>query len=93
MALLNGKLDGRERVLDLVRESLSHLLPSADSLEVLDPRPRLLHLAEHAIEDAGELGQLVGASDRNADVEVAGGHLVDGHCEPADSPRDTARER
>ena len=71
VALLHGELDGRERVLDLVREPLRHLLPRADALQVLDARARLLHLAEHAVEDARQLGQLVGARHRHAHVEVA----------------------
>ena len=45
VALLDGELDRRERVLDLVREALRHVLPRADALEELDARARLRHLA------------------------------------------------
>ncbi len=93
MALLDGELDRRQRVLDLVRQPLRHLLPRADALQVLDARPRLLHLAEHPVEDAGELRQLVGAGDRNAHVEVARRDPVDRVRQAVDSPRDPAREK
>ncbi len=78
VALLHGELDGRQRVLDLVREPLRHLLPRADALEELDARARLLHLAEHAVERLAQLGQLVGAGHRDADRQVPLGDEVDG---------------
>ena len=78
VALLHRKLDRRQRVLDLVREPLRHLLPSSDPLKVFDASTRLLHLAQHPIENARELGELVGSRERDAYLEVAGGDLVDG---------------
>ncbi len=59
MTFLNGELNGRQGVLDLVRQTLRHLLPGPDPLQILDSRAGLLHLAKHAVEDARELGELV----------------------------------
>ena len=92
MALLDGELDGRERVLDLVGQPARHLLPGADPLEELDARARLLHLSEHPVEDEREVGELVGPRDGYADLEVARCDLVDRARQPADPRGDAASE-
>ena len=38
VAFLYGELNRGERVLDLVREALRHLLPGSDSLQIFDAR-------------------------------------------------------
>ena len=89
MTLLDGELDRRQRVLDLVRQPLRHLLPGADPLQVLDARPRLLHLAQHPVEHARELRQLVGpgTGTRTSRLPRRPGDRV---RKSVDAPRDAA---
>ena len=93
VTLLNGQLDRCQRIFDLVGEALGHFLPGADALQVLDTRARLLHLAEHPVEGAGKLGELVGSGDRDPYFQIAGRDLVDGVRKTANTTCDPAREQ
>ena len=83
LQLLEGQLDGRERVLDLVGQPARHVLPARDLLQVDDPVAALAHLLHHHVEAVGERRHLVAAAaGLHPRREVAGGHPPVGLGQP-----------
>jgi hypothetical protein len=79
MAAKRGSsLDGRERVLDLVRQPPRELLPGRDTREVVDALARLAQVADHAVEGPREFADLVGVVVRHGHREVALTHAHGG---------------
>src|SRR5690606_15016412 len=59
--VLDGELDRRERVLDLVRDLARHLAPREHALGAQFPRPRAPKLPDHTVEGGEKLAELAGA--------------------------------
>ena len=63
---LDGRSDGRERVLDLVRDPPRHLAPRGDAARRREPPARGLEVDDHLVERLRELRDLAGTRGRSS---------------------------